>query len=161
MIQGARYVHTNLIARDWRTLASFYQSLFGCVVVPPERDFSGAALAAGTGIPDAALSGVHLRLPGNGPSGPTLEIFTYSRLAEALSPAVNRPGLAHLAFEVESVPEARSAVLAAGGKAVGSIVTLDTANGRRVTWCYVTDPEGNIIELQSWSQSPAPARNSD
>ena len=24
--------------------------------------------------------------------------------------------------------------------------------GRRVTWCYVTDPEGNVIELQSWSE---------
>jgi hypothetical protein len=24
--------------------------------------------------------------------------------------------------------------------------------GRRVTWCYVTDPEGNIVELQAWSE---------
>jgi catechol-2,3-dioxygenase len=30
-------------------------------------------------------------------------------------------------------------------------VTLQTADGRLVTWCYLTDPEGNIIELQSWS----------
>jgi hypothetical protein len=22
---------------------------------------------------------------------------------------------------------------------------------RNVTWCYVTDPEGNIVELQAWS----------
>ncbi|MDR3641910.1 MAG: hypothetical protein P4L39_11360 [Humidesulfovibrio sp.] len=21
----------------------------------------------------------------------------------------------------------------------------------RVTWCYVTDPEGNVLELQAWS----------
>ena len=25
------------------------------------------------------------------------------------------------------------------------------ADGRHVTWAYVTDPEGNIVELQSWS----------
>ena len=31
------------------------------------------------------------------------------------------------------------------------IVTLTTATGDRVTWCYVTDPEGNIVELQSWA----------
>jgi hypothetical protein len=31
-------------------------------------------------------------------------------------------------------------------------VTLTTATGARVTWCYVTDPEGNIIELQSWAK---------
>ncbi|MCC6312340.1 MAG: VOC family protein, partial [Trueperaceae bacterium] len=34
---------------------------------------------------------------------------------------------------------------------VGEIVTLARSNGAKVTWCYVTDPEGNIIELQSWS----------
>ena len=38
-----------------------------------------------------------------------------------------------------------------GGTAVGEIVSLTTAAGARVTWCYVTDPEGNVIELQSWS----------
>ena len=39
MIAGARYGHTNLIAKDWRALASFYQEQFGCTPVPPERDF--------------------------------------------------------------------------------------------------------------------------
>jgi len=151
MIQGARYVHTNLIARDWRALAGFYQSLFGCTPVPPERNFSGPALEAGTGIPDSTLCGIHLRLPGHGPNGPTLEIYSYSRLSDGPPPAVNRPGLAHLAFEVASVEDARREVLAAGGAPVGEIVTLTTSAGTRVTWCYVTDPEGNIIELQSWA----------
>lgn len=75
MIRGLRYVHTNLIARDWRGLANFYQTLFGCVVVAPERDFSGPDLEAGSGVSGAALRGVHLRLPGYGENGPTLEIF--------------------------------------------------------------------------------------
>lgn len=150
MIAGARYAHTNLIARDWRPLAAFYERLFGCVPVPPERDYAGAALEAGTGVPGARVTGVHLRLPGQGENGPTLEIYTYSPLAEGPPPAVNRPGLAHLAFEVDSVETARSEVLANGGAAVGETVTLATATGRRVTWCYVTDPEGNVVELQSW-----------
>lgn len=151
MIAGARYVHTNLIARDWQALASFYHSLFGCVPVPPEREYSGAELEAGTGVPESTLRGVHLRLPGYGANGPTLEIYSYSLPAEGPLPVVNRPGLAHLAFEVVSVPDARRAVLDAGGKSVGEIVTLTTSAGSRVTWCYVTDPEGNIIELQSWT----------
>jgi len=150
MIEGARYTHTNLIARDWRALAGFYESVFGCVRVPPERNYSGPTLEAGTGVPDSTLSGVHLRLPGYGSDGPTLEIYSYSRLAEGPSPAVNRPGFANLAFVVASVEEARREVLAAGCKAVGEVVTLTTAAGARVTWCYVTDPEGNIVELQSW-----------
>ena len=150
MIQSPRYAHTNLISRDWRTLAKFYIDLFGCELVPPERDYSGAALEAGTGLPGAAMSGAHLRLPGHGPQGPTLEIYTYTNLAQGSPPQVNCPGYAHLAFEVASVADARREVLAAGGAPVGEIVTLATAAGRKVTWCYVTDPEGNIIELQSW-----------
>lgn len=150
MIAGARYAHTNLIARDWRALAEFYTRLFGCVLVPPERDYSGPTLEAGTGVPRATMKGVHLRLPGHGPDGPTLEIYTYSQLADAPVPAVNRPGFGHIAFEVESVEEARRAVIEAGGGEVGEIVTLTTTAGSRVTWCYVTDPEGNIVELQAW-----------
>ena len=150
MIEGARYAHTNLIARDWKALAGFYQSVFGCELVPPEREYSGPVLEAGTGIADAALAGVHLRLPGHGPGGPTLEIYAYSPRADGPPPAVNRPGLAHLAFEVAAVEEARREILAVGGRAVGEVVTLATSAGTRVTWCYVTDPEGNIIELQAW-----------
>ena len=151
MIQGARYVHTNLIARDWRRLASFYTDVFGCVLEPPERNYSGSTLEAGTGVPGATLQGVHLRLPGNGPDGPTLEIFTYSTAESGPAPAVNRPGFGHLAFQVPSVIDASARVVQGGGKPLGEIVTLTTATGAKVTWCYVTDPEGNILELQSWS----------
>jgi predicted enzyme related to lactoylglutathione lyase len=151
VIQSARYVHTNLIARDWRRLANFYQSVFGCVPVPPARDLSGPALEAGTGVPGAALAGMHLRLPGAGADGPTLEIFSYSPLADGPAHAVNRPGFAHIAFAVASVEDARAEVLANGGMAVGDVVETTIASGARVSWCYVTDPEGNIIELQAWA----------
>ena len=149
----ARFGHVNLIARDWRSLADFYTALFGCELVPPERDYSGDDLAAGTGIPGAALKGAHLRLPGHGATGPTLEIYQYAVMPDAPPPAANRPGFQHIAFVVPSVTAAREAVLAAGGASVGSVVTLETADGRFVTWAYVTDPEGNIIELQSWSDT--------
>ncbi len=152
MIAGAKYGHTNLIARDWRKLASFYQELFGCVPVPPERDFKGKDLERGSGIPGAELQGVHLRLPGHGADGPTLEIFHYNILESRPGVAVNRPGFGHIAFVVDDVPSAREAVLAAGGGPVGETVTLTTATGAKVTWVYVTDPEDNVIELQSWSK---------
>ena len=151
MVKNPRYVHTNLIARDWRALAGFYQRVFGCEPVPPERDFAGPELEAGTGVPEATLQGIHLRLPGHGADGPTLEIFTYSRSADGPPAAVNRPGFGHIAFAVPSVADVRTEVLQAGGRAVGDIVTLTTATGDRVTWCYVTDPENNVVELQSWA----------
>ncbi len=103
MISNARYVHTNLIAHDWQALARFYQEVFGCVRVPPERDFQGADLDAGTGLSGAHLRGVHLRLPGYGDNGPTLEVFNYEPLKDRSEPAVNRPGFGHIAFSVLNV----------------------------------------------------------
>jgi len=48
---------------------------------------------------------------------------------------------------VADVADARKAVLQRGGRAIGENVTLEVAIDAKVTWCYVTDPEGNIIEL--------------
>lgn len=149
MISGVKYGHTNLIAKDWRSLAKFYEEHFGCVPVPPERDFKGDDLERGTGIPGAHLRGAHLRLPGHGAEGPTLEIFNFNVLEERPGVAVNRPGFGHIAFIVDDVAAARETVLAAGGQPVGEIVTLTNAAGMRLTWVYVTDPEGNVLELQS------------
>lgn len=147
----ARFGHVNVIARDWRRLADFYERVFGCALVPPERDYRGPELAAATGVAGAALRGAHLRLPGGEPDGPTLEIYQYDPALEPLPTAANRPGFGHIAFAVRDVEAARDIVLGEGGRSVGQVVTSQTADGRRVTWAYVTDPEGNIVELQSWS----------
>ena len=150
MIDGARFVHVNLVARDWKRLAAFYEQVFGCEQVGPERDLAGAWLEKGTGVPGAAIRGVHLRLPGEGPDGPTVEIFQYNQLEHGDAPAVNRPGWAHIAFAVQDVAQARREVLEAGGGEVGQTVTLDVPGAGQVTFAYLTDPEGNIIELQQW-----------
>ena len=112
----ARFVHTNLIAHDWRGLARFYEQVFGCTPVPPERELKGERLEAATGVPGAQIEGVHLRLPGYGQAGPTLEIYAYHPQAERLATAVNRPGLAHIAFAVGDVEAAREAVLVGRGQ---------------------------------------------
>jgi catechol 2,3-dioxygenase-like lactoylglutathione lyase family enzyme len=150
-VAGARFGHVNLTSRDWRRLAAFYTDVFGCTLVPPERDIQGPVLDAATGLSDAHLTGAHLRLPGHGETGPTLEIFSYEHLGDAAPTRVDRAGIGHLAFAVDDVASAVDAVLAAGGGRVGEIVTTTTADGRRVTWCYMTDPDGNIVELQAWS----------
>ena len=149
---GARFGHVNVIASDWRRLADFYTTVFGCELVPPERDYAGEVLSRGTAVADASLRGAHLRLPGHGDSGPTIEIYTYgTNEASTAPPAANREGGGHIAFAVDDVHQAREAVLAAGGGQLGEIVTTQTADGRRVTWVYLSDPEGNLVELQSWS----------
>jgi catechol 2,3-dioxygenase-like lactoylglutathione lyase family enzyme len=148
---SARFGHVNVTGRDWRRLAAFYTDVFGCRLVPPERDIQGDVLDAATGLRDAHLTGVHLRLPGYGDDGPTIEIFSYDALQPHADPTVDRPGWGHIAFQVPDVPAAVEAVETAGGGRVGEVVTTRTADGRSVTWCYTTDPEGNIVELQAWS----------
>jgi predicted enzyme related to lactoylglutathione lyase len=151
MTLNARFVHTNLVARDWKKLARFYEQVFDCTPVPPERNLAGQWLEDVTGVPDAQIQGIHLRLPGLGDAGPTLEVFQYNHLEERPAAVANRPGLGHIAFAVDDVEAARGAVLAAGGGTVGEVVTLDVPGAGTGTFVYLTDPEGNIIELQRWS----------
>jgi predicted enzyme related to lactoylglutathione lyase len=146
----AKYRHTNIISRDWQSLAQFYEEAFGCVRVPPERHLSGAWLDKGTGVSEAEFSGVHLMLPGHGDGGPTLEIYQYTRNEAKPIPAANREGFGHIAFEVDDVGEALAAVRKHGGSAVGDVTTHEVEGVGLLTFVYATDPEGNIIELQSW-----------
>ncbi len=147
----AKFVHANLVAADWRRLARFYEEVFGCVPLPPERDLRGAWLEAATSIENAHIRGIHLRLPGYDDAGPTLEIFQYNRQAERPETAVNRPGFGHIAFAVDDVAAAVEAVRAAGGGAVGEIISLPVPGAGTVTFAYATDPEGNVVELQRWA----------
>jgi predicted enzyme related to lactoylglutathione lyase len=145
-----RYKHTNIVARDWASLAEFYEHVFGCVRVPPERHLSGAWLEKGTGVPGASFSGVHLRLPGHGENGPTLEIFRYARNEEKPRPLANREGFSHIAFEVDDVPGMMERALAHGGSKVGEITRAEVEGVGLLIFVYLADPEGNIIELQAW-----------
>ena len=147
----AKYVHTNLIARDWKRLVQFYGEVFGCEPAGPERDLSGPWLDRVNSVPNGRLRGVHLRLPGYDDQGPTLEIFSYDQLIERESPRSNECGFAHIAFAVDDVDAALQAVLAAGGGAVGEIATAKVAGVGLIRLVYARDPEGNIIELQNWS----------
>lgn len=144
------YRHTSIVARDWRALADFYVRALGCVPVPPARDFSGAWLDRGTGVAGARLRGAHLRLPGCGEDGPTLEIFSYERSRSRPATAADREGLAHLAFEVDDVEACERRVLECGGGRVGAEASHAVPGVGRLTFVYLADPEGNIIELQSW-----------
>lgn len=146
----AKYTHTNLIAKDYKRLSRFYQEVFGCVPVPPERDLSGQWLDEATGLQGARIQGVHLRLPGYGENGPTLEIFQYNQMPQHPPTAPNYPGFSHIAFAVEDVGEVAKKVLAHGGSEVGKLTVREIEGVGTITFQYLADPEGNIIEVQKW-----------
>ena len=145
----ATFIHINLIARDWRTLAAFYSEVLGCTPVSPALNLRGDWLERGTGVAGAGIQGVHLRLPGFGDTGPTLEIFQYDENVDAPLPTANRIGFRHVAFAVDDVGAARQAALFAGGTALGTVESVNIPGTGRVTWTYFRDPEGNIVELQN------------
>ncbi len=147
-----RYAHTNIIARDWRKLAQFYIDVFECKVKPPERDLSGEWLDEATNLKDAHLKGIHLTLPGYGEDGPTLEIFTYENMEERTPMMANHVGFSHLAFEVEDVDITFAKVIEQGGEKLGEIVEKEIPNVGMIKFTYFRDPEGNIIEIQSWEK---------
>lgn len=147
-----RYVHTNIIAKDCEKLIAFYKEVFGCRSIGEKRDLRGAWLDGMTGLPNAHIVGEHLVMPGYDADHPTIEIFSYDRMEGDFTHRINAYGIAHLAFEVDDVAETLEKVLAKGGGAVGELVRADYEDGRRATFVYATDPEGNILELQSWDR---------
>jgi catechol 2,3-dioxygenase-like lactoylglutathione lyase family enzyme len=145
-----KYVHTNIISRNWRVLARFYIDVFACKPVPPERKQSGEWLEEGTGLKGASLEGVHLKLPGYGDNGPTLEIHQYKKSEPEKLSVVNRTGFRHIAFQVSDVEETLEKIIANGGRALGKITTTEVHGAGTICFVYTSDPEGNIIEIQKW-----------
>lgn len=146
-----RYVHTNIIAKDCTKLIAFYKEVFHCKSIGETRDLRGEWLDRMTGVTNAHIIGEHLCLPGYDEEHPTLEIFSYDEVQEGKKGIINQCGLAHLAFEVDDVEATLKKLLEAGGGQLGELVHAEYADGRKATFVYATDVEGNILELQSWS----------
>ncbi|KPU44974.1 glyoxalase-like domain protein [Oxobacter pfennigii] len=145
-----KYVHTNIIANDWKKVSLFYQKVFGCKPIPPERNLKGEWVDKLTGLPDAHITGEHLALPGYEGSFPTLEIFSYGSMINNNSKEINNVGFGHLAFEVDDVENVLQRIKEEGGGQVGELIKAEYPNNVIATLVYAKDIEGNIIELQSW-----------
>ena len=151
MDTNIKYVHTNIVAENWRKLSKFYIDVFHCRIKPPERDLSGEWLESLTSIENVKIKGVHLELPGY-KEGPTLEIFSYEpSLPDSCDKKINRAGLGHTAFHTDDFDYTVKNLLHNGGKLLGEIVskTYEGIGNLKVVYCC--DPEGNFIEIQQWS----------
>jgi catechol 2,3-dioxygenase-like lactoylglutathione lyase family enzyme len=93
---------------------------------------------------------MHLRLPGGGPEGPTLEIYSYDDVGLRPLSMPNETGYGHLAFSVDDVSAAVRDIVDHGGTLLGQIATSTVTGIGDLEVIYVRDPEGNIIELQTW-----------
>lgn len=145
-----KYVHTNLVARDWRKLASFYVNVFNCKPVPPKRNLKGEWLDKALSLKNTHITGIHLLLPGFR-DGPTLEVFQYSEEKDADKRYPNTPGYGHIAFSVPDVEETAKKIIEMGGSYVGELTTIEINGMGKLFFAYMRDPEGNMIEIQRYS----------
>lgn len=145
-----KFVHTNLIAKDWRRLADFYIHVFGCKPVYPERNLFGEWVWRLTKIENVEIKGIHLLLPGDNHKGITLEIFEYNvKPDQAACQKINNYGFGHIAFHVDNITEILNKIIENGGQYYGELIetTIDEVGNLKVV--YTKDIEGNIIELQN------------
>ena len=146
------FAHTNILARDWQSLSQFYIDTFGCKPIFPERNMKGKWIDDMTNIEGVHIKGIHLAMPGFKNNTPTLEIFSYSHpLDKKRKSQINEIGFTHIAFRVDNVKEYVDRVLKNGGSFYGKIIEKEIEDVGHLTAVYMRDPEGNIVEIQSWN----------
>ena len=89
-------------------------------------------------------------LPGYGDKGPTLEIFSYQAMHDGSPIMANHLGLSHIAFEVHDVDQTFAAAIQHGGQVLGKVTQKSIDGVGELKFVYFRDPEGNIVEIQSW-----------
>jgi len=144
------YLHTNLTVENIENMMEFYVGVFGCSPVREIQQLTGDWIERITAVKDGEIKYVHLRLPGHWDKGPELELIQYLNPTKKYEITPDTYGFGHLSFSVSDVNEALDAVIKAGGSCVGEVVTVEVPNRGLLTEVYATDPEGNIIELQSY-----------
>ena len=134
-----RYAHINIVAHDWRKLCEFYEQIFNCKPYSSERNHHGKHIDELTGMQGVRVQGRHLSVPGHGKNGPTIEIFTFSDNGEDSPRPLNRPGVAHIAFEVDDIYG-----LCAHLQSKGVVIARPPRDGRMA---FVISPDGISVEL--------------
>lgn len=140
--------HVSLNARDADALSTFYRDALGFTDRRPPRRLHGEMVSRGNGLPNSDIYSIWLIQHDR--QEPFLEIMEYTEAVAGRRPAVNEPGYAHLAFEVEDLHATIRKVLQAGGSMQGEVTDFGTHQQPQLI-VYVCDPEGNIIELEQSS----------
>ena len=138
--------HMSFTVADIERSLAFYRRLG---FEPDKRYVStGPDAAAGTDTPGADIDIGWLR---HREGGPMLELLRYQNKAAGRSAHNSEVGAAHICLNVEDV-EAAYADLKQDGV---PFVSAPHSDQYGVTWVYMRDPDGNVVELL---QQPEQAR---
>lgn len=135
------FVHIGLVVEDLDEMVRFLEVLgFDC---GEPGVFSGDWIGRIIGLEDATVELVMVRMPDGGDVFEVVRFHAPAASAQEAAPAANRPGLRHVAFNVDDVRGVVDRVRAAGWDTVGEIVDYEGT----YLLCYVRGPEGLIVEL--------------
>src|SRR3954447_7302400 len=135
------FVHVGLVVEDLDETVRFL-ALLGLDCGEPGV-FSGEWIGRIIGLADVTVELVMVRGPDGGDVFEVVRFHSPSAAAQEPAPAANRPGLRHIAFNVDDVRGVVDRVRAAGWGTFGEIVNYEDT----FLLCYLRGPEGLIVEL--------------
>jgi catechol 2,3-dioxygenase-like lactoylglutathione lyase family enzyme len=135
------FVHVGLVVEDLDATVRFL-SLLGLDCGKPNV-FGGEWIDRIIGLENATVEVVMARGPDGSDVFEVVRFQSPAAGADEPAPAVNRPGLRHIAFTVGDVRGVVDRIREAGWDTVGEIVDYEGM----FLLCYVRGPEGLIVEL--------------
>ncbi|MDE2266199.1 MAG: VOC family protein [Alphaproteobacteria bacterium] len=124
-----RLGHVLLAVRDMARARSFYVDVLGFTVLEDDPDHGGVFLTLGKGSHILDLVPVE----GETPVQP-----------ESLADIVPRPGIGHVAFQVDSAEDLRAAFRELTSAGVRVLAAVDHESQESIYFC---DPEANMLEI--------------
>jgi catechol 2,3-dioxygenase-like lactoylglutathione lyase family enzyme len=149
----SRVHHIGITVADIERSVRFYRDVLGLTLL--RRRSAGAAyIGEQTGYPGARLEVASFTT--HPESGITLEIAQYvTHPGPGLEPGTNRPGAAHLCFQVENIHAAYDALRRQGVTFKSAPVAISSGPNEGGFGVYISDPDSFTIEL---FQPPSPVR---
>jgi catechol 2,3-dioxygenase-like lactoylglutathione lyase family enzyme len=136
-----RFVHVGLVVEDLDETVRFLE-LLGLECGRP-GEFGGEWIDRIIGLEDSKVELVMARTPDGSDVFEVVRFLSPTASAQEKAPAANRPGLRHIAFQVDDVRAVVDRVREAGWETVGEIVDYEST----FLLCYVRGPDGLIVEL--------------
>jgi catechol 2,3-dioxygenase-like lactoylglutathione lyase family enzyme len=138
---ATNFVDIGLVVEDLDETVRFLALLgFDC---GEPRVFSGEWIDRIIGLDNVTVETVLARAPNGSDMCEVVRFDSPSASAQEPAPAANRPGLRHVAFNVDDVRGVVDRVREAGWETVGEIVDYQNI----FLLCYVRGPEDVIVEL--------------
>jgi catechol 2,3-dioxygenase-like lactoylglutathione lyase family enzyme len=136
-----KFVHVGLVVEDLDETVRFL-ALLGFDCGEPSV-LGGEWIDRIVGLENVTVEVVMARAPDGSDVFEVIRFHSPADAAGERAPAANRPGLRHIAFDVDDVRGVVERIQEAGWDAVGEIVNYEN----KFLLCYVRGPEGLIVEL--------------